>query len=325
MTLMKVQSILRNKPLQDSVPVIVTLDASSRLAEGFKEFKGVGICVAMFNAKGQIISMYFDEFDYVDKNINELLVGAVLANCTCCIVVTNCKNDARNLKFNKKIVNCMGLMEIVVLDHIIVDEDEYQNLYKSYQVSREMKTANTRFVPPKSEPISLQGLEKRNIISLDLMEDPIEGVEQKFTQAFDYMVDHLKLFDRERLYIMNLNGNNKPLNICHVSQGGIVAAHASPRDMLKSTLLSKAKRIIMFHNHPSGDPTPSENDLEVAWRLYRAGRSVGISVMDSIVVGGIGAKCDSIFQRLKNDHKNIRLSTTVIKNIERRNLVCRQQ
>ena len=70
-----------------------------------------------------------------------------------------------------------------------------------------------------------------------------------------------------------------------VSRGTIDATLVHPREVFKAALLANAATIVVAHNHPSGDPTPSRDDLQITDRLIDAGRIMGITVADHVIVG----------------------------------------
>lgn len=92
--------------------------------------------------------------------------------------------------------------------------------------------------------------------------------------------------DREYFCVVNLNAKNCPLNYNVISIGKVNMAPVRLADVFKSSLLSNAKRALLFHNHPSGDPAPSDDDYAVTEKLMEAGEILGIRVLDHVIVGG---------------------------------------
>jgi len=70
-----------------------------------------------------------------------------------------------------------------------------------------------------------------------------------------------------------------------ISKGGIVTAHVEPRDVFRSAVKRGATGIILIHNHPSGDPTPSEDDLNATAQIEGAGELIGVKLIDHIIIG----------------------------------------
>ena len=99
--------------------------------------------------------------------------------------------------------------------------------------------------------------------------------------------------DREQFIIACLNTKNEPTNITVVSVGSLNKAIVHPREVFKTAILSNAASIMAFHNHPSGETTPSQQDIQLTSRLYEAGELLGIKLLDHLIIG------DGTFTSLK--------------------------
>ena len=86
-------------------------------------------------------------------------------------------------------------------------------------------------------------------------------------RAVDVMRKELSQYDREVLCVVNLNSRLKPINFNIVSVGTINQSLADISNIFKSCLLSNASGLLLMHNHPSGDPTPSQEDI--SWKIIR--------------------------------------------------------
>lgn len=91
--------------------------------------------------------------------------------------------------------------------------------------------------------------------------------------------------DREHFAVLLLDTKFHILGINTVSIGTLDTAIVHPREVFKPAILANASAIILAHNHPSGDPTPSEDDLQLTTRLQQAGDLLGIHVLDHIILG----------------------------------------
>lgn len=89
---------------------------------------------------------------------------------------------------------------------------------------------------------------------------------------------------QEVLLLVALNTKNKINAIHRVFVGSINSSVAHPREIFRSALLNNASRILIYHNHPSSDVTPSEEDIRFTKRIFEAGELIGIEVLDHIIV-----------------------------------------
>ena len=89
----------------------------------------------------------------------------------------------------------------------------------------------------------------------------------------------------ENFIILSLNTKNKIAGMHTVSIGSLNASIVHPREVFKAAILNNASGIICLHNHPSGDPEPSKEDIEITKRLIEAGKILGIEVLDHVIIG----------------------------------------
>ena len=90
---------------------------------------------------------------------------------------------------------------------------------------------------------------------------------------------------KENFLILTLNTKNRVLGCHTISMGSLTASVVHPREVFQAAILDNAASIILSHNHPSGDPNPSREDILVTERLVRAGKLLDIPVLDHIVIG----------------------------------------
>jgi DNA repair protein RadC len=95
----------------------------------------------------------------------------------------------------------------------------------------------------------------------------------------------IRHLDREAVWRLDLDARNRVVGYELVSLGTVTASLIHPREVFKGAFLTNAVAIIIAHNHPSGDPTPSFEDREVTKRLKRAGEILGVPLTDHLVVG----------------------------------------
>ncbi len=103
--------------------------------------------------------------------------------------------------------------------------------------------------------------------------------------AVKILGDYLEGEDREHFVVLLLNTKNKLIGINTVSIGSLDSSIVHPREVFKPAIVGNAAAILLGHNHPSGDTTPSKEDIEVTRRLVAAGELLGIAVLDHIIIG----------------------------------------
>jgi DNA repair protein RadC len=98
----------------------------------------------------------------------------------------------------------------------------------------------------------------------------------------------LRRLSQERFIVVMLDGRHRVIGEEIVSQGTLTASLVHPREVFRPALRASAAAVILVHNHPSGDPTPSAEDRAVTERLARAGELLGVRVLDHVVVAERG-------------------------------------
>lgn len=91
--------------------------------------------------------------------------------------------------------------------------------------------------------------------------------------------------DREQFKVILLNAKNHVIDVESISEGTLSSALVHPREVFKPAIRRSAYAVIVAHNHPSGDPTPSREDCDVTKRLQAAGETLGIQLLDHVIVG----------------------------------------
>ena len=110
------------------------------------------------------------------------------------------------------------------------------------------------------------------------------------TDVRDYIEEVFRLSSQaeEVLVLLVLDTKNNVTGAFEVSRGSLDASIVHPREVFKRALLLNGNSIIIAHNHPSGDPSPSKEDIEITRRLVEGGDILGITVLDHIIVGDNG-------------------------------------
>lgn len=97
--------------------------------------------------------------------------------------------------------------------------------------------------------------------------------------------EEFRLENVERFQVLLLNTRRRLISVDRLSQGTLDSLLVHPRDVFRSAIAANAAAIVLAHNHPSGDPTPSESDIKVTRDLIRAGQLLKIDVLDHVIVG----------------------------------------
>jgi DNA repair protein RadC len=121
--------------------------------------------------------------------------------------------------------------------------------------------------------------------------DAIRGPEDIHRHFYQRM----RRYDREHFVVLLLDGRHRVMGEDQVSQGTLTASLVHPREVFRSAVRAAAAALVLVHNHPSGDPTPSAEDREVTRRLSKAGELLGIRIVDHVVVAeqGYHSFCES--------------------------------
>jgi DNA repair protein RadC len=133
-------------------------------------------------------------------------------------------------------------------------------------------------------------LSKRLEIDVDEKPKPVLKSPEDVAAA---VRSQLKGKKKEHFLVICLDTRNRLINCKQVSIGSLDTSIVHPREVFKEAVSSSAASVIFVHNHPSGDPEPSKEDVELTKRLAKAGEIVGIDVLDHIIV------CDKSYLSLK--------------------------
>lgn len=101
----------------------------------------------------------------------------------------------------------------------------------------------------------------------------------------DYLREENRLYEVEHFQAVLLNARRKLIRIEQISKGLVDTILVHPREVFKSAIAANASALVLVHNHPSGDPTPSEADIKVTRDLVRAGQLLKIDVLDHVILG----------------------------------------
>lgn len=101
----------------------------------------------------------------------------------------------------------------------------------------------------------------------------------------DYVMEEMRTLDQEHFIALFLNTKNQIIHSQTIFIGTLNSSVVHPREIFREAVRRSSASIIVAHNHPSGDPTPSPEDINVTKRLVKAGKIMGIEVLDHLVIG----------------------------------------
>lgn len=116
---------------------------------------------------------------------------------------------------------------------------------------------------------------------------------RKPQDAADILMEEMRYLKKEHMKVIMLNTKCKVIGMEEISVGSLNSSLAHPREVFIPVIKKSSANIILTHNHPSGDPSPSRDDIDITKRIYEAGRILGIELYDHIIIG------DGVFVSLK--------------------------
>ncbi len=122
------------------------------------------------------------------------------------------------------------------------------------------------------------------------VERPVPETFDSHLDVLDWARARLVHLEHEELWLLCLDGRNRLKRAERVAQGGLLGCSVAPRDVLRPAVRNAAAAIVVVHNHPSGDPTPSPEDIYMTERLADACHVLGIPLLDHVVVARGGAR-----------------------------------
>ena len=133
--------------------------------------------------------------------------------------------------------------------------------------------------------IRIAGVAAKRMARAQVREQPLLG---SWGTLIDYLSIDMAHLTRERVRVLYLDSKNRLVKDEHISEGTIDEATVHPREVIHHALDCGASALILVHNHPSGSPEPSKADIQLTHRIAEAGRLVGITVHDHVIVGREG-------------------------------------
>lgn len=111
---------------------------------------------------------------------------------------------------------------------------------------------------------------------------------KKSLDVHNLLKERMRYCDREHFVAVFLNTKHHVITVETISVGSLNSSLVHPRELFKNSIKRSAAALILVHNHPSGDPAPSNEDIEITRRLVEVGNIIGIQVLDHIIIGENG-------------------------------------
>ena len=140
---------------------------------------------------------------------------------------------------------------------------------------------------------AISEIAKRITKPADIMRFKIKSPED----AAKILMEDLRYLSQERLVTLLLDMQNTVIKIVTITIGGLNSSVIEPREVFREPIRLSAAKIILAHNHPSGNPYPSDSDIKLTKRFFEAGKLFGIEVIDHIIIG------NGVFSSLKKMNK----------------------
>lgn len=169
-----------------------------------------------------------------------------------------------------------------------------QNILK---LNEQAEQENLRFLQEMAleEFMKIKGIGKVKAIQLKAVCELTKRIARPINQkkpiiktpkdVADMLIPELRYEKQEKVKVLILNSKNTVLKTYDVSLGGSNFAYIEPKDVLAEAIKMQAPKIILIHNHPSGDAKPSKGDYKVTDRIYEAAQLMGIQLLDHIIIG----------------------------------------
>ncbi|MEG0951204.1 MAG: DNA repair protein RadC [Niameybacter sp.] len=175
-----------------------------------------------------------------------------------------------------------ALSSIDIAKTLLVDEQGRVNLLKLYENNLESLMSIKGIGKVKAIQI-LALLEMSKRLSRTKSGEKMKW--QSPTDVANYFMETLRHKKMEQFLVVYLDTKCKCLGYEEISRGSLNASIVHPREVFKGAILKSAYSIIALHNHPSGDPTPSREDVQITSKLKSSGEMLGIGLLDHIVIG----------------------------------------
>lgn len=281
----------------------VFVKTSSQVADLFRnemcDYPENTFCLLCIGTKGRVLNQQLMSREDFRLKERQLLSLAVVSNAATLILLSNSKYDEHLQELTDSFFYDCKKTGISLMDHIFeIGADSQRTMQGESLIDTDRKTGffNEAYAPDFNSETFHKDAEV-TLKTSHFMEFDEELTKE--TAAF-VIAEDIKLYDREIMVVMNLDDEDHVLNAHYVSIGDLNSSYAHPREVFKSSLLSGASSIEIFHNHPSGDNEPSIVDIDMIGRIIECGNIFGIDVRESYVVAG---RTGGIKKMINNDEE----------------------
>lgn len=181
-------------------------------------------------------------------------------------------------------------LEMFMLKRKILKEleemDENEDFIMQIGLAGKEKMSDTVYV---LDQVGIRLVKEKTLISDTQLKRP--------EQVVGFVSDILREYDREVMCVICLNAKLNPVNMCICSMGAVDKAIASPREIMKTAILSNANGFIILHNHPGGSSQPSLEDIHVTDVMSKAGELLGIPLYDHIIAAAGSDEIYSFYEK----------------------------
>ena len=159
-------------------------------------------------------------------------------------------------------------------------------MFSQYKSDSELKQAYPTRDPEEATENNTQYKTYLNIKLELVRENPVDYIQCRSSQDIvNAFYEETLKYPNECFKCIHMNSKNVIIGVETISIGSLTSSLVHPREVFKGVLINNAASVIFFHNHPSGDPAPSQDDIELTQRLKQAGELLGVKVLDHIVFG----------------------------------------
>lgn len=191
-------------------------------------------------------------------------------------IATKVNEDAKRCGFNAALYSTNELAQYITGTRIDLSNAQLFRVISTGEVPAEI----TRI--QKRKLIALHDIFKRMAIYRTRKVKQVSCSDDAANALRPILADR----NTEGFFVMTLDTHNNVLEIKQLTSGTLAVSVAHPRDVFRTASLDNADSVILAHNHPSGDPAPSRQDISMTRNMVQAGKIMHIEVLDHIIIGG---------------------------------------